>query len=77
MTTTTITPMTITTTTTIFLGWDLIEINLVLCHYCFFKQPIYRLRTELAKLRKMYEEQTEKAKNEFMYLHSNKVRLNV
>ena len=43
--------------------------------YCFFKQPIYRLRTELAKLRKMYEEQTEKAKNEFMYLHSNKVRL--
>jgi len=32
-----------------------------------------RLRTELAKLRKMYEEQTEKAKNEFMYLHSNKL----
>ena len=34
---------------------------------------IFRLRAELAKLRKMYEEQTEKAKNEFMYLHSNKV----
>jgi len=32
-----------------------------------------RLRAELAKLRKMYEEQTEKAKNEFMYLHSNKL----
>jgi len=32
-----------------------------------------RLRAELVKLRKMYEEQTEKAKNEFMYLHSNKL----
>ena len=37
---------------------------------------LLRLRTELAKLRKMYEEQTEKAKNEFMYLHSNKVKKN-
>ena len=32
-----------------------------------------RLRAELAKLRRMYEEETEKAKKEFMYLHSTKV----
>jgi len=32
-----------------------------------------RLRKELEKLRKMYYDQTEKAKNEFMYLHSNKL----
>ena len=37
---------------------------------------LFRLRTELAKLRKMYEDQTEKAKSEFMYLHSNKVLMN-
>ena len=36
---------------------------------------VFRLRTELAKLRKMYEDQTEKAKTEFMYLHSNKVTI--
>ena len=39
----------------------------------FISKFINRLRAELVKLRKMYEEQTEKAKNEFMYLHSNKV----
>jgi len=32
-----------------------------------------RLKAELAKLRAMYEEGTEKAKQEFMHLHSNKV----
>ena len=40
----------------------------------FFLQNIFsRLRAELAKLRRMYEEETEKAKKEFMYLHSTKV----
>jgi len=32
-----------------------------------------RLKAELVKLRRMYEEETEKAKREFMYLHSSKV----
>lgn len=32
-----------------------------------------RLKAELVKLRRMYEEETEKAKKEFMYLHSSKV----
>ena len=32
-----------------------------------------RLKSELTKLRRMYEEETEKAKQEFMYLHSSKV----
>ena len=32
-----------------------------------------RLRAEMASLRRVYEEQTEKAKTEFMYLHSAKV----
>merc|ERR1719278_2091040 len=32
-----------------------------------------RLKAELMKLRRMYEEETEKAKQEFMYLHSSKV----
>jgi len=32
-----------------------------------------RLKAELVKLRRMYEEETEKAKQEFMYLHSSKV----
>jgi len=32
-----------------------------------------RLRAELVKLRKMYEDETEKAKKEFMYIHSNKL----
>ena len=40
----------------------------------FFLQNLFsRLRAELAKLRRMYEEETEKAKKEFMYLHSTKV----
>ena len=33
-----------------------------------------RLRAEMASLRRVYEEQTEKAKTEFMYLHSAKVK---
>ena len=33
-----------------------------------------RLKAELVKLRRMYEEETEKAKQEFMYLHSSKVK---
>ena len=32
-----------------------------------------RLRAEMLGLRKVYEEQTEKAKHEFMHLHSAKV----
>ena len=32
-----------------------------------------RLRAEMMGLRKVYEEQTEKAKHEFMHLHSAKV----
>ena len=32
-----------------------------------------RLRAELRKLRKMYEEQTTKAKNEYMLVHSKQV----
>ena len=33
-----------------------------------------RLKAELVKLRRMYEEETEKAKQEYMYLHSSKVQ---
>ena len=32
-----------------------------------------KLRAEMTSLRRVYEEQTEKAKTEFMYLHSAKV----
>ena len=34
---------------------------------------IVRLRAEMDSLRKVYEEQTEKAKNEYMMIHSKKV----
>ena len=34
---------------------------------------ILRLRAEMDSLRKVYEEQTEKAKNEYMMIHSKKV----
>ena len=38
------------------------------------KKNSARLKAELVKLRRMYEEETEKAKQEFMYLHSSKVK---
>ena len=38
-----------------------------------FKKSQLRLRAELRKLRKMYEEQTTKAKNEYMLVHSKQV----
>ena len=41
------------------------------CSKIFFSA---RLKAELVKLRRMYEEETEKAKQEFMYLHSSKVK---
>ena len=36
---------------------------------------LFRLREELERLRKMYEEQTEISKNEFMHMHSKKVSI--
>ena len=36
-----------------------------------------RLKAELKKLRKMYEEQTEKTKNEYMTVHSRKVSIKI
>ena len=35
----------------------------------------FRLGSEMESLRRVYEEQTEKAKNEYMLVHSDKVRL--
>ena len=40
-----------------------------------FKICLYRLRSEMENLRRVYGEQTEKAKHEFMHLHSKKVRV--
>ena len=51
-------------------GWVMSQLNQTSFCWSIFSG---RLKAELVKLRRMYEEETEKAKQEFMYLHSSKV----